>query len=463
MTDLAGGTAARNAETQVGPVDDPATARAQAAAVAAVAALQDDIVATLSDLITIPSVNPKYAGQVYDSTVGPEGTVSEMLAEIYQEAGADVEKWAVEPRRTNAVGTIYGSGGGRSLMFNGHVDVVPPGNVDRWTSGNPFSGRVDDDRVYGRGASDMKAGLVAQAFAVKALQRAGIRLKGDLVIEAVVGEEVMDHECGVTSAIDRGYRADAAVVAEPSGPTTLGVIPVTPGLLWFSVTVDGKSTHSSMRGQTIRAGGGGTDVGVNAIDKGMLVYDALRRLEDEWAFSKRHPLFAPGHFTISPGVITGGPHGVLVPFILSEYVTIEYCVWYPPQDDPVAVRAEIEAQISAITDTDAWLREHRPRVEWKLNWPANNPGAAADDIVAAMSRAHTAVAGDTPYAGPATVAGFCAVEDASFLTARGIPAISYGPGDLRVAHADDESVRIDEVITAAKAFAALAIDWCGTA
>lgn len=427
---------------------------------AAVDGLAEEMIDTLSDVISIPSINPKYPGQVYDNVVGLEGRVSSAMAEIYTDAGADVEVWAVEPGRQNAVGTISGQGGGRSLIFNGHVDVVPPGNPARWTA-DPFSGRIDDDRVWGRGASDMKAGLVAQAYAAKALRQSGVSLKGDLIIQAVVGEEVMDHECGITSTLDHGYRADAAVVAEPSGPTTLGVIPVSPGLLWFSVTVQGKATHSSMRGQTVRAGGGGSAVGVNAIDKGMLVFQAMQRLEEEWAFTKKHPLFAPGHFTIHPGVVQGGPHGVLVPFILSEYMTIEYCIWYPPQDDPDTVKAEVEAQIHAIAQTDGWLRDNPPVVEWKLNWPANNPGRAADDITAAVSAAHERAAGHTPYQGPATVAGFCAVEDCSFLTAAGIPAISYGPGDLRVAHADDEYCLIDEVRVAARTYATLALDWCG--
>ncbi|GAA1660214.1 acetylornithine deacetylase [Mycolicibacterium murale] len=429
---------------------------------AQVDALADDMITTLSEVIAIPSVNPKYPGQMYDDVVGAEGRVSRLMAELYADAGAEVECWAVEPGRDNAVGSITGRGGGRSLIFNGHVDVVPPGNPDRWTA-DPFSGRIDDDRVWGRGASDMKAGLVAQAFAAKAIRMAGVSLRGDLIVQAVVGEEVMDHECGVSSTFQHGYRAEAAVVAEPSGPTTLAVIPVTPGLLWFSVTVRGKATHSSMRGQTIRAGGGGAQVGVNAIDKGMLVFQAMARLEDEWAFTKKHPLFAPGHFTIHPGVVQGGPHGVLVPFVLSEYMTIEYCIWYPPQDDPETVKAEVEAQIEAIARTDGWLRENPPVVEWKLNWPANDPGESAADIVAAVSAAHERVAGNTPYQGPAQVAGFCAVEDCSFFTAAGIPSISYGPGDLRVAHADDEYCLIDEVRTAARTYAALALDWCGIA
>ena len=172
-------------------------------AVTAVDALADDLVRTLSEVIAIPSVNPKYPGQVYDDVVGLEGRVSRLVGEIYADAGAEVETWAVEPGRDNAVGTLKGSGGGRSLILNGHVDVVPPGNPDRWESGDPFSGRIDGDRIWGRGASDMKAGLVAQAFAAKALQRAGISLRGDLILQAVVGvANELKRECGVSVTLD---------------------------------------------------------------------------------------------------------------------------------------------------------------------------------------------------------------------------------------------------------------------
>ena len=157
----------------------------------------------------------------------------------------------------------------------------------------------------------------------------------------------MDHECGVTATVKRGYMADAAVVSEPSAPPApLAVIPVSPGLLWFSVTVPGKATHASMRGPTMRAGGD-MSVGVNAIDKGVFIFQALRQLEDEWGLTKQHPLFSPGHFTLHPGVVTGGPYGVLVPFVISEFMTIEYCVWYHPDEDPEDVKREIETHIDA--------------------------------------------------------------------------------------------------------------------
>jgi acetylornithine deacetylase/succinyl-diaminopimelate desuccinylase family protein len=424
--------------------------------------LRDELVEAISRAVQIPSVNPKYPGQVYDEVVGGEGDVSRFMADIYHSFGAEVDLFAIEPGRDNAVATVRGAGGGRSLIYNGHVDVVPPGDPQNWRSGDPFSGRVDRDRVWGRGATDMKAGILAQAFAARALVDEGVRLAGDLILQAVVGEEVMDHECGVTATVRRGYRADAAVVSEPSAPpSALAVIPVSTGLLWFSVTVQGKASHASMRGQTFRAGGAGAEIGVNAIDKGFLVFQALRALEDEWGLTKRHPLFPPGHFTIHPGVVTGGPHGVLVPFVLSEFMTTEYCIWYSPDDEPEDVKREIERQIEAVAQTDGWLRQHPPTVEWKLHWPANRPDA--DAITAATSAAHELAATGTRFAGRPEVAGFAAVEDATFLTAGGTPAISYGPGDLRVAHADDEYVLIDEVMCSARTYAALALNWCGVA
>jgi acetylornithine deacetylase/succinyl-diaminopimelate desuccinylase family protein len=423
--------------------------------------LRDDLVEAVAEAVRIESVNPKYPGQDYDEVVGGEGEVSKFFGRIYEGIGCEVDLFAVEPGRENAVGVWKGTGGGRSLIFNGHVDTVPPGDPDRWQSGSPFSGQINADRVWGRGSTDMKGGIAAQAFAALAVRNSGVRLKGDLILEAEVGEEVMDHECGTTAIIERGYRGDAAVVSEPSAPPdALAVVPITPGLWWFSVTVTGKATHASMRGETFRAGGLGPAVGVNAIDKGFLLFEAIRRLEDEWGQTKKHPLFAPGHFTIHPGVVTGGPTGVTVPFFISDYTTLEYCVWYHPEEDPEDVKREIEQHVTRVAQTDAWLREHPPVLEWKLNWPASvvDPD---HPICQAVGDAHERAATGTRFEGRPPVRGFAAVEDTSFLNIGGIPAISYGPGDIRVAHAEDEHVLVDELMVAAKTYAMLALDWCG--
>jgi len=182
----------------------------------AVDELREELVETVSEAVRIESVNPKYPGQVYEDVVGGEGEVSRFVSKVYEDFGCEVDLFAVEGGRENCVGVWRGAGSGQSLIYNGHVDVVPPGDPANWRSGSAWSGKVDDDRIWGRGSTDMKGGVLAQAFAALAIRRAGFGLKGDLILEAVVGEEVMDHECGVTATVKRGYTADAAVVSEPT-------------------------------------------------------------------------------------------------------------------------------------------------------------------------------------------------------------------------------------------------------
>ena len=423
---------------------------------AAVDDLQTEVIEAVSAAIRIPSVNPRYPGQSYDEIVGGEGEVARLMASLYEGSGCETDVFGDEPGRENCVGVLRGRGGGRSLIYNGHIDVVPPGPAEQWTSRDPWSGHVADGKIWGRGACDMKAGVVAQAFAARALQSAGVALRGDLILEAVVGEEMMEHHLGTTACIERGYRADAALVSEASAPpTALAVTPVTPGVMSFTISVEGKATHTSMRGETIHAGGYGAEVGVNAIDKAFIIYTALRHLEEEWGLTKRHALFRPGHFTIQVGVFVGGPRTGLVPFFIPDLSTMECIVWYHPDEEPDDVRGEIERQVRLAAEGDAWLRTNMPRVEWRHHWPASRVDLS-HPIVSATCRAHECASSEQ-----AVVNGFPAVEDATFLNQGGIPAISYGPGDLRVAHAIDEHVDIRELMLATKTYALLAADWCG--
>jgi acetylornithine deacetylase/succinyl-diaminopimelate desuccinylase family protein len=418
--------------------------------------LRSDLVAAVTEAVRIPSITPNYPGESYGDLLGGEAAVAQLVGARYKQAGCDIDIFAVEPGRENCVGLLRGEGRGRSLIFNGHIDVVPPGPSEDWTDGDPWSGRVAEGRIWGRGSCDMKGGVLAQAYAAIALREAGIRLQGDLILEAVVGEEMMEHHLGTTACVQRGYSADAAVVSEPSAPPApLTVAPVTAGVLWFEVSLQGRPSHTSMRGETIRAGGYGTDVGVNAIDKAMLIHRALRDLEEEWGLTKQHPLFRPGHFAINPGVFIGGPRNGLVPFSIPDRATIDYIVWYSPSEDCGEVRAEIEHQIAMAAQLDKWLRRHPPVVEWKHHWPATATDVA-DPIVLAACAAHEAITTQ-----PAVVAGFVAVNDATFLNQAGIPTVTYGPGDLRVAHAVDENLPIADLVTAAKTYAVLAAEWCG--
>ena len=309
----------------------------------------------------------------------------------------------------------------------------------------------------------MKAGVLAQAYAAVALQRAGVRLAGDLSLVAVVGEEVGDHECGTTATIKRGYTGDVAVVSEPSAPPDpLAIVPVTPGALWFSVQVPGKSAHAGLRGETVHQTIYGQGLGVNAIDKAFLIYQGFRQLEDEWAFTKRHPLFPNGKFGILPGVIHGAPSGIDVPFFLADTATIEYCVAFHPGDTVASAKEELLHRLDLVCQLDPWLREHPPVVEWKLEWePYNLP--EGHEILPALTRAHERAAEGTKLAGPARQRGFGGVCDVTWYEQAGIPAVIYGPGDLSLAHAVNEWVDEDEILVSCRAFALLAMEWCGTA
>lgn len=422
----------------------------------AVDGLADELIDAVQRAVRIPSINPRYPGIDFEDAVGGEAAVSRMVGEVYRAAGCDLDIFAEEPGRENCVGTLRGSGGGRSLLFNGHVDVVPPGRPESWSDGDPWSGRIADDQIWGRGSCDMKAGVLAQAFAALAIRRAGLELEGDLVLQAVVGEEMMEHELGTTACLRRGHRADAGVVAEASAPpTALAVVPVTPGLLWFEVAIEGRTTHTCLRGGTIHAGGPGSAAGVNAIDKAALILRGFRELEREWGIVKSHPLFPPGHFSICPGVIVGSPSTGLVPFAIPDLARIDYIVWHHPEEDADDVRAEIAAHVRRVAGLDPWLREHPPVVTWRHQWPQSSV-PTSHPIVAATCAAHAAATGV-----PAIVAGFCAVHDGTYLNAGGVPTISYGPGDLRAAHAADEHVPIADVLTATRTFAILAAQWCG--
>lgn len=421
----------------------------------AVDGLADELVEALSEAVRIPSVTPRYPGQRYDDHVGREGDVSRLIAELYRRAGCENDLFSLEAGRENCVGVLRGSGGGRSLIFNGHIDVVPPGELADWHR-DPWGGEVADGAVHGRGAADMKGGVVAQAFAAIALQAAGVRLAGDLILEAVVGEETGEHLLGTSACIERGYRADAAVVAEPSAPPErLGVVAATPGTMGFSITVEGRTGHAGSRGETIHPGGRGESAGVNAIEKAILVYRALRELEEEWGLRKTHPLFPAGQFALHPGLFHGAPTGVEVPFVIPDRARIDYTAKYAPGENVDDVRRDIERQVAAAAELDGWLRRHPPAIRWEYEWP---PSAVDVDapLVRELRDAAAAALGELP-----PITGWSGVHEGTFFNAAGIPAVAYGPGDLRTAHAANEHVPVADLVDAAKTYALFAVRWCG--
>lgn len=418
--------------------------------------LRPELIETLAASVRIPSIVPTFPGEDPIAHLGREGEVSRLVADALADSGCEVDLFGAEEGRENCAAALRGAGGGRSLILNGHVDVVPAQPAEQWTGGDPWSGRVEDDHVWGRGSCDMKGGLMAAVFAIRALAEAGIGLRGDLLLHAVVGEEMMEHELGTTACLERGHTGDAAVVAEPSPHgSPLAVCPVTPGVMWFTLRVRGKGAHAGMRAESIRPGGAGAEIGVNAADLTRDLQNELAELEREWQL-KTQPLFRPGSFTIHAGVVQASPDAGPMPFGLAEHGILEYILWHSPGDEPDDVRAEVESRVARVAEADPWLTEHPPELEWRHHWP---PARLDPDheLVASVARAHRASVG-----ADASVEAFSAVADVTYYELAGIPALTYGPGDIALAHAVDERVPIDEVVSACRTFALLAADWCGT-
>jgi acetylornithine deacetylase len=233
------------------------------AVTAAVTRLRPVIVAALQKLVSIPS------------QTGDEGLAQETVAQLMRGQGLEVDVWEPDVSvlrahaesvtldggfagRPNVVGVYRGKGSGRSLILNGHIDTVEVGDLAAWSYA-PLSGEVVDGRLYGRGACDMKGGIVANLFAVRALQLAGFAPAGDIIVESTVSEE--DGGAGALAAVLRGYVADGAVISEP---TNLAIVTAQGGALMFRLQVPGLSAHACVR-----------DEGVSAVEKFAYLHQGL--------------------------------------------------------------------------------------------------------------------------------------------------------------------------------------------
>ena len=245
----------------------------------AVQARREDAVSLLQELVRVPSVT------------GEEGAVGAVVGRAFSERGLEVDTWEAtreetEPyrehvgqqsnyeNRPNVVGIRRGTGDGRSILLNGHTDTVDPGDPAAW-KGDPLSGKLEGDLLYGRGSCDMKGGLVTHLIALDALSDLGLGLRGDVTVAATVGEE--NGGLGALSTVLRGYRADAALITEP---TRLALVPAQGGSLVFRLKIPGRSAHAAVR-----------DEGVSALEKFVPIFENLRELEQERNGVLSHPLY----------------------------------------------------------------------------------------------------------------------------------------------------------------------------
>lgn len=419
-------------------------------------ALKDATVAFTQELVRIPTENPKLA----QIEAGAESDCQDVIETKMRALGCEIDRWDVYPGRPDVVGTLKGTGGGHSLILNGHIDVVPAGDPAGWTY-PPFAAEIADGKIWGRGALDMKGGVAAMIMAIEAIQNAGIKLKGDVFLESVVDEETGGP--GTLQTVERGYIADGAIVVEP---TSLQINPVEGGLEWLRVVVRGVSGHSAARYRSVHAGGQGT--AVNAIEKMAKILAAVQELERHWGNTKKHPLLPAGITTINPGVMLGGtgggengmPNVVTAVSTFPDYCSLELSLKYLPNEKTADVRAEFEDYIARVAAADPWLRENPPEIEWCIRGvcfpPAETP--PGHPLLDAVSHAAETVTG-----APAVHIGMPAVTDLAWLGGAGIPGVIFGPGVLANAHSDNEWIGIDELADGGFALTLAICEWCGVA
>jgi acetylornithine deacetylase len=347
--------------------------------------------------------------------------------------------------RPQLVARFAGTGAGKALLLNGHVDIVDVHPLDAWDH-PPFDGVVADGAVHGRGSCDMKGGVACMVFAAEILAHMGVRLAGDLIVNTVTEEESTGAG-GLASA--RTLKADAAIVTEPTG---LDVWVACRGSLLPTITVEGRSGHAGLAPRHPDEGGA-----VNAIEKMAIVLEAIRRLREEWALRPSHPYLSAGDCV--PTVVQGGEWIVSHPASCRLDCHIEYL---PDQADEHGWGSKVEREftdwIARAAASDPWLAEHPPKIDWLVGGvpPAEVP---ADDPIV-----ETALAAVRAVGRPSALGGLDNWHDGATLTVEaGIPAICLGPGDIYRAHTSSESVPIDDLVACAQALAVTALRFCGAA
>ncbi|MDQ0063292.1 acetylornithine deacetylase [Paenibacillus harenae] len=405
---------------------------------------QDELLTLLTDLIAYPTVSPPARNTL---------KAQRYLEEQLRTSGFETELWEVYPGDPNVTAVKPGTQRDhyQSLLLNGHMDVAEVGDAREW-QGDPFKLTMRDGRAYGRGTADMKGGLAALLFAVKLLAEAGVELKGDLLFHSVIGEEA--GEAGTRACMERGHKADLAVVADTSGLAIQGQGGVITG--W--VTVQSPVTyHDGMRSRMIHAGGGVQ--GASAIEKMVKLIAGLQELERHWAVTKAYPGFPAGSNTINPAVIEGGRHAAFVADRCSLWITVHFY----PNEDYETVAAEIEEHLLRVAQGDPWLRNHPPTFRWGGRSMIEERGEIFPSLelntegegLKALFASHQEVLGAPPDVGMSPT-----VTDAGWLGRAGIPTLIYGPGELAQAHSLDESTDWRELVDYAKVMIAFIADWC---
>ena len=406
---------------------------------------REALVGSLVGLLAVPSISGSDA----------ECDIQHQLAKEVDALGLDVDLWSMdlpgleaadgfpgtETDRLEAwglVGTRRGESAAPALILQGHVDVVPPGDLAQWRSA-PFDPTLRDGRLHGRGACDMKAGVAADLAAVRAIRDSGVRLREGLALHLVVGEE--DGGLGAFGTLRRGHTGRACVITEPTSGT---LITGAAGALTFTLEVPGAATHAAT-----------PYAGSSAIDSYVRLHMALQSLQAERnrivePLMREYPVAYP----LVIGRVEAGDWSSSVP----DRLVAEGRLGLRIDEDVAAARAELEYWIGVVAHADPYLRDHPPVITWSGGQFAGGrlpEGHGLRDLVAA---AHADVTG-----GPAPrERGAPYGSDLRLYAGSGVPTLHYGPGDVRLAHGPDEAVDIDEVVRVVEVLVLTALRTCGT-
>jgi len=394
----------------------------------------------------------------YHSVTGDEKDIQVFVSDwLKNQLGITVDVWEPEldelkrhpgyvpvdrdyKNRPNVVGVCKGHGSGRSLLFNGHVDVIPSGPEEAWQD-DPWAGKVRDGKVFGRGASDMKSGLAAYTMALQAIVKSDIKLKGDVILEYTVDEELSGN--GTLAALMRGYTADAGISGETS---SMRVQPACIGRIWYEIHVKGKPAGIQTQWE-----------GVNAIDKGYLVVKAVAEFQEKRMGFVTHPLYPNIRETIPclVGVFQAGSY----PSAFPDSCLLKGSMATVPGEDSDDVKKEFIEHLKSSTASDPWMKTNPISVKYTGYFaepseiPVNHP------VVESLKSAYQTALGVQP-----TISGRTGAADIRFLNKYGhTPTVIFGPGPTDQMHATNEYVRVNDLIAATKVYALTILDWCGIA
>lgn len=411
--------------------------------VAAVAKLRGQATEWLSQLIQEPSL------------LGDEATAQAWVADRFDELGLEVDNLVIDEAaiqqhpgyspslisydgRVNVIGRHRpNTSRGRTLIFNGHIDVVPVGDASLWTR-PPFEAWVDGDRLYGRGGADMKSGIIAYLIAFKALQDLGYAPAAEVIMQSVIEEECTGN--GALACLVAGYTADAAIITEP---TNHGVMSCQMGVMWLALEIEGLPAHAAVASQ-----------GFSAVDMGMKLFDALKTLEAHWNQpAHRHPCYEHSHKPINfnLGKIEGGEWTSSVP----TRCRLDIRVGFYPGLTTEAVRAELEACIQQAFEAHPAHTDAQYRVRYQGFQAEGCEMDMNAPMVKSLKKAHLDVIGTD-----ARQFVFTGTTDARFFNLYGgIPATCYGATGGNI-HSIDEWVSIGSVVDTAKVLAVFMARWC---